>query len=133
MEPEELLNEGNKQGNGPAKDSPLVSLERDLKFFQDSIREVAMEIRVEGLSDYPIFVAHQHELQLGELILDRIELNSEWSIHASTLEEFLEQGIVKKELKQRFEDTYKDPDKYICVFVITPEGANFVFVPYAKL
>ena len=133
MEPEELLNEGNKQGNAPAKDSPLVSLERDLKFFQDSIREVAMEIRVEGLSDYPIFVAHQHELQLGELILDRIELNSEWSIHASTLEEFLERGIVKKELKQRFEDTYKDPDKYICVFVITPEGANFVFVPYAKL
>ena len=133
MQPEDLLNENSNQGNDKPKDSPLVSLERDLKFFNESIREVAMEIRVEGISEYPIFVAHQHELKLGELILDRMELNSEWSIHASTIEEFLERGIIKKELKQRFEDSYKDPDKFICVFVVTPDGANFVFVPYSKL
>ena len=133
MQPEDLLNENNNQGNQKPADSPLLSLERDLKFFNESIREVANEIRVEGISEYPIFVAHQHELKLGELILDRIELNSEWSIHASTIEEFLERGIIKKELKQRFEDTYKDPDKFICVFVVTPDGANFVFVPYGKL
>ena len=133
MQPEELLNEGNNNGGQPKQESPLLSLEKDLKFFEDSIREVAMEIRVEGLSQYPIFIAHQHELALGELILDRHDLNSTWSIHASTLEEFLERGVIKKELKQRFEDTYKDPDKFICVFVVTPEGANFVFVPYGKL
>ena len=132
MQPEELLNEGNNDGRKAAAESPLLSLEKDLKFFQDSIREVATEIRVEGLSEYPIFVAHQHELALGELILDRHDLASTWSIHASTLEEFLERGVIKKELKQRFEDTYKDPNKFICVFVVTPEGANFVFVPYGK-
>jgi hypothetical protein len=126
MQPEELLNEGNNEGRKAAAESPLLSLEKDLKFFQDSIREVATEIRVEGLSEY------QHELALGELILDRHDLASTWSIHASTLEEFLERGVIKKELKQRFEDTYKDPNKFICVFVVTPEGANFVFVPYGK-
>jgi hypothetical protein len=132
MEPEELLNPNDNAPQKPAADSPLLSLQRDLKFFGDSIREVAVEIMVEGLSKYPIFVAHQHEIKLGEPILDRIELNSEWSINASTLEEFVERGVVKPELQQRFIDTYKDPKDFMCVFVVVPEGANFVFVPYGK-
>ena len=128
MDPEELLNEN---PNDKAQ-SPLLSLETDLKFFSDSIREIAIEIMVEGLSQYPIFIAHQHEVGIGEMILDKNDLNSEWSIQASTLEEFIERGVIKKELKQRFIDTYKNPDKYMCVFVVVPEGANFVFFPYQK-
>lgn len=130
MDPEELLNDSNEENK--KKESPLVSLETDLKFFNESIKEVAVEIMVEGLSAYPIFIAHQHELALGEVILDRHEINSEWSIHASTLEEFIERGVIKKELKQRFIDTYKNAHNYMCVFVVTPDGANFVFFPYEK-
>jgi len=128
MEPEELLNDN----NGKDKESPLLSLEIDLKLFNESIREVAIEIMVEGLSRHPIFVAHQHEVALGEMILDKDDINSDWSINASTLEEFMERGIIKKELKQRFIDTYKKPEDFMCVFVIVPEGANFVFFPYVK-
>jgi len=128
MEPEELLNENNND----KKQSPLLSLETDLRFFNESIKEVAIEIMVEGLSSYPIFIAHQHEIALGEVILDRHDINSEWSIHASTLEEFIERGVIKKELKQRFIDTYKNAHDFMCVFVIVPEGANFVFFPYVK-
>lgn len=133
MNPEELLNpDNNSDQPKPAADSPLLSLERDLKFFNESIREVAVEIMVEGLSSYPIFVAHQHELKLGELILDRHALNSDWSIHASTLEEFTERGVIKPELKDRFINSYKNPNDFMCVFVVVPEGANFVYVPYKK-
>jgi hypothetical protein len=128
MEPEELLNDN----NGKDKESPLLSLEIDLKLFNESIREVAVEIMVEGLSRYPIFIAHQHEVAIGEMILDKDDINSDWSINASTLEEFLERNIIKKELKQRFIDTYKKPEDFMCVFVIVPEGANFVFFPYVK-
>jgi L-cysteine desulfidase len=128
MEREELLNDNN---NRP-KESPLKSLEIDLKLFSESLREVAVEIMVEGLSSYPIFVAHQHDVKLGELILDKEELNTEWTIHASTLEEFIERGVIKKELKQRFIDSYKNAHDFMCVFVIVPEGANFVFFPYSK-
>jgi hypothetical protein len=131
MEPEELLNE-NKNGGEQKKDSPLLSLERDLKFFHESIREVAIEIMVEGLSNYPIFIAHQHELSLGELILDRHDLNTEWSIHASTLEEFVEKGVIKEILKARFIQSYKNPNDFMCVFVVVPEGANFIYYPYPK-
>ena len=131
MQPEDLLNEGNETPK-PAADSPLLSLERDLKIFKDSIHEVAVEIMMEGLSSYPIFIAHQHELKLGEVILDRNDLNSEWSIHASTLEEFTERGVIKPELKDRFINSYKNPNDFMCVFVVVPEGANFVYFPYAK-
>ncbi len=131
MQPEDLLNEGNDNPK-PAKESPLLSLERDLKLFKESIHEVAVEIMMEGLSSYPIFIAHQHELKLGEVILDRNDLNSEWSIHASTIEEFTERGVIKPELKDRFINSYKNPNDFMCVFVVVPEGANFVYVPYAK-
>lgn len=129
MNPEDLLNEN---GAEKKKQSPLVSLEVDLKFFSESIREVAVEIMVEGLSAYPIFIAHQHDVKLGEVILDRNELNSEWTINASTLEEFIEKGVIKKELKQRFIENFKNPHDFMCVFAIVPEGANFVFFPYSK-
>jgi hypothetical protein len=130
MEPEELLN-GNRGQQKPAADSPLVSLRKDLKMFSESLYEVAVEIMVEGLSNYPIFIAHQHELKLGEVILDRAEVGTDWSLHASTLEEFVERGVIKPELKKRFIESYKDPKDFMCVFVVVPEGANFVFVPYA--
>lgn len=131
MEPEELLNEDRNDGQ-PKGQSPLISLEKDLKFFNESIREVALEIIMEGLSEYPIFVAHQHQINLGELILDRHDLNTEWSIHASTMEEFIEKGVIKEILKERFINSYKNPNEYMCVFVVVPEGANFVYFPYAK-
>ena len=131
MEPEELLNEDNINEESK-KESPLVSLEADLKFFNESIHEVAIEIMVEGLSNYPIFIAHQHELNLGELILDRHDLNTNWSIHASTMEEFLEKDLIKDILKERFVKTYKNPNDFMCVFVVVPEGANFIYYPYVK-
>jgi len=128
MDPEELLNE-NSNGE-KKKESPLLSLERDLKIYSESIHEVAIEIMVEGLSSYPIFVAYQHLVKLGELILDRDDLNMDWSINASTLEEFVEKGIIKEALKERFLKTYKNAHDYMCLFVIVPEGANFVYYPY---
>lgn len=128
MEPEELLNDNNDK----KKVSPLQSLETDLRLYSESIREIAVEIMMEGLTSYPIFVAHQHEVALGEMILNKDDLNTEWTIHASTMEEFVEKNIIKTELEQRFIETYKNPHEFMCVFVIVPEGANFVFFPYGK-
>ena len=129
MELQDLINQS-EDGQSPKKESPLKSLEKDLKFYSDSIKEVSTEIVVEGLSAYPIFVAHQHEVKLGELILDKNDLGTNWSIHASTVEEFVEKGIIHPEKKDRFIKHFKDPEEFMCLFVIVPEGANFVFYPY---
>ncbi|MBC8052048.1 MAG: hypothetical protein H7Y13_03190 [Sphingobacteriaceae bacterium] len=130
MEIKDLINQPEGEGGSPQKESPLKSLEIDLKLYNESIKEIAFEILNEGLSVYPIFVAHQHEVALGELILDKDELNTQWSIQASMLEEFVQKEIIHKDKKDRFIKQYKDPNKYMCLFVIVPEGANFVFYPY---
>ncbi len=128
MDLQELMN--TPEGEQPQKPSPLKSLEKDLVFYSDSIREVANEIIAEGLSEHPIFVAHQHQVDLGELILDKDELGTGWTIQASTVEEFIEKGIIARPRKAAFLKSYKDPSEFMCLFVIVPEGANFVFYPY---
>lgn len=133
MESEELLGGANLNGGEQKqekKQSPLVSLEKDLAFYAESIKEVSVEIMVEGISTSPIFVAHQHEVKLGEMILNREELNTNWTIQASTLEEFIEKGVIKPEKKEHFLKNYKKPEEFMCVFVVVPEGANFIFYPY---
>ena len=133
MEIKDLLNtEENGNGKSQLKESPLKSLESDLKFYNESIKEVALEIMTEGISAYPVFVAHQHEVQLGEPILDKKDLNTNWSIHASTMEEFIEKGLILPDKQERFLKQYKDAYRYMCVFVIVPEGANFIFFPYQE-
>ncbi|WP_343564910.1 hypothetical protein [Sphingobacterium sp.] len=131
MEVEDLFSGGSRNEEAQsAGQSPLKSLQVDLDFYSESIREVAMEIIEEGYSSYPIFVAHQHEVSVGEVILDRVELNTNWTINASTLEEFVEMDIIQEDRKATFVQNYKPAKDYMCLFVVVAEGANFVFYPY---
>ncbi len=135
MNAEELMGNLNEEGDNKPREqkkSPLISLEKDLSFYAESIKEVAVEIMVEGISSYPIFIAHQHEVNIGELILNRKDLNTDWTIQASTLEEFVQKGIIHPDKKEHFLKSYKKPESHMCIFVVVPEGANFVYYPYPK-
>lgn len=125
-----LLPPSEDGGDDKKKDSPLKSLKVDLDFYKESIREVAAELLAEDYTQYPIFIAHQHEVKVGEIILDKTELGTDWTIQASSLEEFLEVGIIKEDKKDAFIKKFKEPEDFMCLFVIVPEGANFVFYPY---
>lgn len=130
MDIEELMGNSATEGGKSKTETPLLSLKKDLELYKEAIKEVAIEIMVEGLSAYPIFIAHQLDVTLGELILDRNDLGTSWTIHASTLEEFIERGIVKTAKREAFLKSYKDASDYACLFVVVPEGANFVYFPY---
>lgn len=130
MDIEELMPQQPEGGKEEQKKSPLISLEKDLDLYADALKEVAIEIIVEGISANPIFIAHQHTVSIGEVILDRKELSTDWTIQASTFEEFVEKGIITPEKKALFLKSYKKPEDFMCVFVIVPEGANFIFYPY---
>ncbi len=108
----------------------LQSLKGDLILFKPSIKEVSVDIIKEGISKYPIFIAHQQKIPFGELILDHAELAMSWSISASTLEEFVENKLVEHDKEKVFIESYKSPSTHICIFIISEGGASFVFVPY---
>lgn len=110
--------------------SYLNTLRLDLNFFKDSIREVSRDIVSEGYSQYPIFIAHQAEVKLGEVILDREELGSNFTIQATTMEDLIEKKIILPGNIEKFKKAYKDPDKHCCIFLVTEHGAQFVFVPF---
>jgi hypothetical protein len=108
----------------------LKSLENDIRFYNDAIKEVAFEILENDVSEYPIFVAHQNIIDLGEMILNSEDFNKGWSVNASILEDFVEKGLVLKDKVAEFKRVYKDPKKHICIFLVTEESANFIFIPY---
>ncbi|MVZ66543.1 hypothetical protein GQF61_11790 [Sphingobacterium sp. DK4209] len=130
MDLQDLLNKQEGDNQSPKAKSPLVSLKADLDFYKEAIQEVAVELMAEGYTLYPIFVAHQHEVDLGEVILDRAELNTAWTVHASSLEEFIEKGLIEEDKRAYFEKSFKPANEFMCLFVVVPEGANFVFYPY---
>ena len=132
MDFSELLGgNGNTDGQEAAqKSSPLQSLKIDLDFYSESIKEISTEMVAEGYTLFPIFVATQHEVSLGETILDKNELNTNWSINASSLEEFIDRGVIQDSKKVVFEKNFKKSSDFMCLFVVVPEGANFVFYPY---
>src|SRR5690606_37699197 len=110
MDLQDLLkpSDGKKEKN----ESPLKSLKADLDFYKEAIEEVASEMISQAYSEYPIFIAHQHEVKVGEIILDREELGTAWTIQASSLEEFVEVGIIEQDKKARFIEKFKDPAKF---------------------
>ncbi len=110
----------------------LNSLKNILEFHNDSIKEVSDEIIKEGISFYPVFIAHENEIPLGELILDRNYYQTDWHISVTTLEDLIEKNIILKEKVEDFKKIYKPPSDYICVLLLSEKGANFIFHPFRK-
>jgi hypothetical protein len=106
------------------------TLEKDFDLYREVLQEVAVDIRSGNFSGYPIFVASRLPLDVGELMLNRDEFESSWSIYASTLEEFIEKGLISKDKLEQFRQTYKDPEVFCCIFLVTNLGASFVFIPW---
>lgn len=110
----------------------LDILADDLAFYSPMIKEVSVDLIKEGFTQYPVFVAHQHEVKLGEPILMREDYAREFSIHASTLEELVEKKLVLQEREADFKLNYKNSKEFMCILLLTPGDARFVYVPYKQ-
>lgn len=107
----------------------FIQLEEDLQDYSSTMEKAQQAILDQEVSKYPIFVVHQHEIELGVLLVDGTNLGLQWSINASTLEEFLSKQIIQPERVDSFKQVYKDTDQYFCCFVLSELGANFIFLP----
>ena len=111
------------------KAESFLKLEKELDVYRKLMSQAADVIREKDVSDYPVFVAHQQEMEIGMLIHDGNTSGGKWNIHASTLEEFVSRQIVFGEKIEEFKKNYKDPDQYVCVFILSELGAQFAFLP----
>lgn len=110
----------------------LESLSNDIAQIGDQLKEIAQRVILEGISDYPIFIASQEVVDIGKPIFDRDEVSVNWFFNASILEDFVRRDLVKRENLGRFQKTFGDPEEKACIFVITGMDGQFVFVPYEQ-
>ena len=110
----------------------LGTISEDFAKVSDNLKEASYQIRTRGFSDFPIFPISKVDIPIGQPLIKINELDSKWNYHASFLDEFVQRSIVEKENIKEFEDAFKDPDEFCCLFVVDEEFTNFVFIPYPE-
>ncbi len=108
----------------------LLQLQTDLRRYRKMLKDASTAIVEQGVSNYPIFIAHRHIANLGLSLLDKTSSKTTWSLNVSTLEEFVTKKIIAYEGMDKFKQIYKNPSTYMCVFVLEPKMNQFVFYAY---
>ncbi|WP_235298423.1 hypothetical protein [Portibacter marinus] len=106
----------------------LLQLENELKVYRNVLIKAQDIIMTKDVSKYPIFVFHQHAIEVGIPIVEKKKSKGNWNIHASSLEEFHSKSLIPSENIDKFKEAYKDTDTHLCLFVISELGAQFIFL-----
>lgn len=105
----------------------FIALQKEIIPYKRILSQAADVILNENVSKYPIFVVHQQEMDMGIPLIEAGNM-FRWSVNASTLEEFVTKEIIFMDKAQDFISTYKDPEVYLCLFVLSELGAQFIFI-----
>lgn len=114
-----------------SKEEIYKNLNQEIKPYVKMMGQASDSVINQDISSYPIFILHQTQVPFGLPLVEREKLGGKWSVHVSTLEEFVTKQLIEQQKTEEFKTIYKDPKKYLCLFVIQAEGANFIFLPRA--
>lgn len=110
----------------------FLALEKELIPYMDTLTKSADAILDKDISEYPILVIHKEKIELGIQVIDRKEVKGNWSVNASTLEEFAMKQLIKTDKIEDFQGIFKNPKKHLCLFVVSELGAQFIFIDRIK-
>lgn len=80
------------------------------------------------VSSYPIFIIPTESIPLGIPIVEQT-VEDPLRIHASTLEELATKKVIEMNKVDHFREVYKDPEEFLCLFVVDEKEAKFIFIP----
>lgn len=103
--------------------------QEELKPYLKMLAKASDVIQDQSVSEFPIFVVHQHTVDIGINIVDKEDIKGNWSVNASSLEEFVTKQILSTEKIDDFKLVYKNHHGELCLFVLSDLGANFIFLP----
>lgn len=110
--------------------TPLYKqLEKELAGYKKILSEAAEVIQDQDVSKFPIFVIHQNIVDIGINIVNTEVAKGNWSVNASTLEEFVTKQIIAEEKVEDFQSLYRSHHDDLCLFALSELGANFIFLP----
>lgn len=108
----------------------LESIRNDVDQVGHQLKEISLRVIKEGISSFPIYIASHEHHQIGKPIFDPDSSTLNWTFHASIVEEFIQKDIIPKDRINAFQKTYEDPEERACIFILTPEVMQIVFIPY---
>lgn len=108
----------------------LGTISSDFIKVATTLKEGSYQVRTRGISAYPVFPICKKEQVIGQLLLDKEKRNLDWNYYIAFAEELVERGIIAPENVEEFEQNYKDPEEFCCLFVIDEDFLNFVYIPY---
>jgi len=110
----------------------LKSVEIQIKSSMKMLSQASDTIIEQGVSSYPIFVLHRLPIEIGISLREAQNLEADWHIRASTLEEFVTRQVIDSDKVDDFKKVYKPTESHLCLFVVDKSGATFVFLPHSK-
>jgi len=110
----------------------LGTITKDFAQISDTLKEASYQIRKREISRYPIFIFAKQATSLGSLLINADEMDLDWHIYASYLFDFVQRNVITVEKVEEFEQAYKNPDEFCCLFVIDEGFTNFVFIPFPE-
>ena len=109
----------------------LKALQEELTEYSGQLLEITRELLEEQVTEFPIFIAHQSDVFIGEVIVDLKEYEVPFSLSVSTLEEFVETGLIQKEKLTAFREAFGNPVNNMCVFWVHGDNARYILFPFA--
>ncbi|MFN4914060.1 MAG: hypothetical protein ACK5FT_01955 [Sphingomonadales bacterium] len=109
----------------------LKALQNELTEYSGQLLEITRELLKERVTEFPVFIAHQTDVSLGEIIIDLKEYEVPYSISVSTVEEFVEAGLIQKEKLSAFREAFGNPVNNMCVFWVHGDNARYILFPFA--
>lgn len=103
------------------------SLIEQLKPWITVLGEASDTVINQGISNYPIAVLSNEDIELGIALSKEDE--GMLRIRISTLEEFVGKQIIDTEKVDEFKKAYKDSDLYLCLAIFTLEENEIIFLP----
>ncbi|NJM26259.1 MAG: hypothetical protein HC859_12965 [Bacteroidia bacterium] len=118
--------------NDPELDGKyLGTISRDFVLVADHLREASYQIRKAGF-EFPIFPVCKEPQPVGQLLVERGTMATDWYYYASFLDEFVQRELVENDKQDFFRENYKDPDEFCCLFVIDEHFTNFIYIPFPE-
>lgn len=110
----------------------LGTITRDFVKVAETLKEASYQMRIRKISDFPIFPISKVEIPVGKLLIGVNEWELEWNYYASFLDEFVQRRLVDEDKVEEFQQAYKNPEEFCCLFVVDYDFTNFIFIPYPE-
>jgi len=71
----------------------LGSITKDFVVVCDTLKEASYEVRKRGFSDFPIFPISRTDIPIGQLLIGRTEMKTDWNYNITYMDEFVQRKL----------------------------------------